>query len=135
MLNYLIGLNHLLCLSFRNDQIRQRNLIIKQISLKFEIEKGKFFFGPTLEERIRPRIFAQNQPIRNRWVQKPRMHMCTSQMNFQKSTFDHQCVGLVSTLYLVLDLVLGYYKNALSFKHFNIDLAIIAKLQLAIKVI
>ena len=58
MPNYLIGLNHLLCLSFRNDQIRQRNLIIKQISLKFEIEKGKFIFGPTLEERIRPRIFA-----------------------------------------------------------------------------
>ena len=27
-------------------------------------------------------------------------------------------------VYLVLDLVLGYYKNALSFKHFNIDLAI-----------
>lgn len=38
-------------------------------------------------------------------------------------------------VYLVLDLVLGYYKNALSFKHFNIDLAIIAKLQLAIKII
>lgn len=36
---------------------------------------------------------------------------------------------------IVLDLVLDYYKNALSFKHFNIDLAIIAKLQLAIKVI
>ena len=65
-------------------------------------KKGNFFY-PTLEERIRPRIFAQNQPIRNRWVQKPRMHMCTSQMNFQKSTFDHQCVGLVSTLYLVDD--------------------------------